>query len=222
MSSAEYRKHAADYCRPHTGILAVVFLINTLIVGAIDYGFSQILVVKVGENFKISYGSPIGGILTLWLGAVLGMGMIHIIKKMVENGEEPKVEDLFGCFKDSLNLFVLNLLETVFIFLWMLLFIIPGIVKALSYSMAFYIHDDNPSLSALECIDESKKLMKGHRMDLFLLILSYFGWFILCLLTFGILFLFVGPKYQTAHYLFYRNLVGVPALAEGNAEESAQ
>lgn len=98
------------------------------------------------------------------------------------------------------------LLVNVYTMLWTLLFIIPGIVKSYSYAMALYISCDRPELSAEECVSESRRMMSGHKGKLFLLDLSYIGWGILCLLTCGILSLWVCPKMQAAHALFYEDL----------------
>ena len=122
---------------------------------------------------------------------------------------------MFSCFntKEYGRAIEMPLLVSVYTFLWMLLFIIPGIVKAYSYAMAIYISKDKPELSAEECIQESRRMMSGHKGELFLLDLSYIGWGILCILTCGILSLWVAPKMQTAHVLFYEDL---------KAEESAR
>lgn len=103
----------------------------------------------------------------------------------------------------------LPFLTTVYVFLWTLLFIIPGIVKSYSYAMAFYISKDNPELSAEGCIRESRNMMDGYKGKLFLLDLSYIGWLLLCLLTCGILTLWVRPKMSAAHSLFYEDLKAV-------------
>ena len=122
---------------------------------------------------------------------------------------------MFSCFntKEYGRAIEMPLLVSVYTFLWMLLFIVPGIVKAYSYAMAIYISKDKPELSAEECIQKSRRMMSGHKGELFLLDLSYIGWGILCILTCGILSLWVAPKMQTAHVLFYEDL---------KAEESAR
>lgn len=79
----------------------------------------------------------------------------------------------------------------------------PGIIKTLSYAMTNYILVDKPELSANEAINLSKDMMYGHKFDLFYLYLSFAGWFILCLFTFGIGFLWFFPYAQTAQASFY-------------------
>ena len=87
--------------------------------------------------------------------------------------------------------------------------------------MTPYILLDKPELSANEAITESRRMMTGNKMKLFLLDLSFFGWFILSVFTFGILLIYVIPYMQAAHAEFYRNLKGndVPKVAEDVAIE---
>lgn len=84
--------------------------------------------------------------------------------------------DGFGFF---LKIIALNLLQDIFISLWSMLFIVPGVIAAYRYRMAIYLLCDDPSLSPLECIRESKRLMAGHKGELFMLDLSLLGWVIL-------------------------------------------
>lgn len=91
-------------------------------------------------------------------------------------------------------------------FLWSLLFFIPGIVKGYSYSMSVYILAENKGKSALECINESKKLTQGHKMELFLLDLSFIGWFLLGVLTLGIGFIWIEPYRQATIANAYQSL----------------
>lgn len=94
-------------------------------------------------------------------------------------------------------------LNRFFVFLWSLLLFVPGIIKTLSYAMTNYILVDKPELSANEAINLSKDMMYGHKFDLFYLYLSFAGWFILCLFTLGIGFLWLYPYAQAAQVSFY-------------------
>ena len=87
--------------------------------------------------------------------------------------------DGFGCF---LRIIILDLLMYIFITLWSMLLIVPGIIAAYRYSMAIYILLDNPDMSPLECIRESKRMMTGHKAELFMLDLSFIGWGLLSIL----------------------------------------
>ena len=93
-----------------------------------------------------------------------------------------------------------------FIALWTLLFIIPGIIKMFSYAMTPFILEENPELSANEAIDRSRAMMKGHKFDLFWLFLSFIGWAILCVFTLGIGTLWLTPYMQTSVAAFYEDV----------------
>jgi len=126
----------------------------------------------------------------------------------VKRGETPSVESLFDGFKNFLTSFVLYLIISIFTFLWSLLLVIPGIIAVLSYSMAFFILQDNPHLSAMEALTESKKMMKGYKGKLFLLYLSFIGWMLLTALTFGIGSLWLAPYMGVSFANFYDDLKG--------------
>ena len=96
----------------------------------------------------------------------------------------------------------------VFIFLWSLLFVIPGIIKALAYSMHPYIIADNPTIDAMEALRQSEEMMRGNKTRLLALYLSFIGWFILSAFTFGIGFFFLMPYVQTSVTNFYVDLRG--------------
>ncbi|MCM3279634.1 DUF975 family protein [Exiguobacterium sp. MER 193] len=105
-------------------------------------------------------------------------------------------------FKHVITSFVMG----VFLVLWTLLFIVTGIIKGFSYSLTPYILRDQPELSALESITESRRLMDGHKMEAFMLFLSFFGWFLVGILTLGIGFFFIGPYFSTTYATFYDSI----------------
>ncbi|MBQ8381473.1 MAG: DUF975 family protein [Clostridia bacterium] len=111
-----------------------------------------------------------------------------------------------GAKKDVGGNIVLGLLEAIFIALWTLLFIIPGIVKAMAYSMAFYIKNDNPNLTATECLKKSQEMMYGHKMKYFMLQLSFIGWYIVGAICLGVGTLWVNAYSSTASAIFYEEL----------------
>ncbi len=113
---------------------------------------------------------------------------------------------LFDGFSQYFRIFVGELLKGIYLILWTLLFFIPGIIKTYSYAMMEFIMKDNPEMSGEQAICQSMKMMKGHKMQLFLLDLSMIGWFILSCLTLGIGFLFLFPYNYSAHAHFYEDL----------------
>ena len=97
-------------------------------------------------------------------------------------------------------------LMELFVALWSLLFLIPGIVKMFSYAMTPFILEENPELTANEAIDRSRAMMKGHKFDLFWLYLSFIGWFLLGMITLGVAYLWIYPYIQTATAAFYEDV----------------
>lgn len=97
-------------------------------------------------------------------------------------------------------------LMTLFVALWSLLLIIPGLIKGYAYALTPFILEENPEMSAYDAIKYSEKIMMGHKWDLFILNLSFIGWFILCCFTFGIGFLWLVPYVQLAQCEFYEDI----------------
>lgn len=134
----------------------------------------------------------------------------------VTRGELVEFKMLFNGFHNFGKAFLLNLLNGIFIFLWLLLLIIPGIIKALSYAMSFFILADNPEMSANEARKKSIEMMRGNKGRLFCLWFSFIGWLLLCVITFGILSIWITPYRNAAYAAFYQSLL--PESAEEKAE----
>lgn len=98
------------------------------------------------------------------------------------------------------------LLMTVYVFLWTLLLIIPGLIKSFSYALTPFILADKPELSANEAIELSMKMMDGHKLDLLILYLSFIGWYILAFFTFCIGMLWLAPYVYTTMAAFYEDV----------------
>ena len=120
--------------------------------------------------------------------------------------------------KDAGGTILLGVLTTIFIFLWSLLFFIPGIVKSYSYAMAPYIKADHPEFTAKQALDESRRLMNGNKMRLFCLQLSFIGWILLSFCTCGLGMLWVSPYMSAAQAAFYEEIKGPDAEAEAEAD----
>lgn len=147
--------------------------------------------------------------LLLLLGPLtLGFAMVALD---VSRGRQARAERLFDGFKNFVSAFLLALTNAIFIILWSLLFIIPGIIKAYAYSMSTYILADNPSIGVNEARERSIRMMQGNKWRLFCLHCSFIGWWILCLLTFGILTLWVTPYMKVAVSEFYHDVSGCNA-----------
>ena len=134
------------------------------------------------------------GYQTLFLGAV--------------RGGDVTAKDMFEGYNKELFSRVLTttLLYYVYVFLWSLLLLIPGCIKSYSYAMTPYILKDNPEMKNNAAIEESMRMMDGHKLELFLLDLSFIGWAILSILTCCIGFLWLVPYMNMARVNFYEDL----------------
>ena len=132
----------------------------------------------------------------------LGYSVAH--KELLQNGDAAITRNTVRlAFSDYVRNAVSILLVYLYTLLWPLLFIVPGIIKGLAYSLTPFIVKDNPQLSPNQAINLSMKMMKGHKFDLFYLYLSFIGWILLAMLTLGIGLLWVIPYMQTSMAAFY-------------------
>ena len=138
--------------------------------------------------------------------SIVAIGMLYACWDLFTKGTLPEAGALFAPFKQDARTVGAVLLVFVYTLLWTLLLVIPGIIKAYSYSMTFYILRENPEMTAGDAITASQKMMDGHKMDLFLLSLSFIGWAILASITFGIGYLWLIPYIYTAYAAFYETL----------------
>lgn len=116
------------------------------------------------------------------------------------------VKDLFEGFSRFKDTFLLNFLTTIFVALWSILLIVPGIIAAIRYSMAYLIMTENPDMTAMESITASKMMMEGHKSEFFSFVLSFTGWFFLGIFTLGLGFLYLIPYYNASKVEFYEGL----------------
>ena len=118
-----------------------------------------------------------------------------------------ELKDILFVFRNNyVNVCVNIFLKQLFTFLWCLLLIVPGIVKAYEYMMVPYLLAENPDMSREEVFAMSKRMMDGNKWSLFCLNFSFIGWMILSACTFGIGDLFLNPYTHMATAHFYLNL----------------
>ena len=210
MNRKELKAQAKAQLKGKVGILILV----TVIIGAISALASTLAAL-------IPFG---GAIIAVVITPAFALSTARIYLAVMRGGN-PEVKDTFSGFDDFFSAFKVTLLVGLYTFLWSLLFIVPGIIKSYSYSMSLYVLADNKGKSARECIAESKAMMEGHKMELFVLDLSFIGWYLLCSLTCGLAFLYVAPLLNTAHANFYEEIkpvVAVPFETVENTEEAPQ
>lgn len=159
------------------------------------------LVISIGANSVIPL---VGGILVLPI--FVGRSRVFLD---VARGEDARIDSLLETFKTGYAEKVLTLfLRNLFIFLWTLLLIVPGIIKMFSYALVpFILAESSFDPTKQKAIDESRRMMDGHKMELFVIYLSFIGWYLLGMLTLGILnILYVEPYVQQTVALFYEKV----------------
>lgn len=169
------------------GLAIGTFLIYSLITGAAG---------SIGAS---------GSIISLLIGGPFALGAATF-SLYISRGKEARLEQIFQGFNHFATAFVAYLLMLVFILLWTLLLIIPGIIAALSYSMTFYILSDEPSIKAEDALKKSKAMMEGYKLKLFYLCLRFFLLALLCILTLGIGFLWLIPFIHVTMAKFYDDI----------------
>ncbi len=197
MNRAELKAKAKEQIKGNIGTLFVMMLIVGLVGGLLNLipGIGTIASLLLTPAFSISI---VRAYLTLTKGGTIAIG------------------DVFSGFDDFWSAFKVTFFMGLFTFLWALLFYIPGIVKGISYSMAPYILAENKGKAALECINESKAMTNGHKMDLFVLGLSFIGWFLLGVITLGIAYIWIVPYMSATFANAYNSLK--PVVAEEAVE----
>lgn len=192
-SAKEHRAAARASLSGKWGDAVVLTLVYVLIMGAIP----------IGANEFVSY--QIGNIIQLLLCPIY-YGFTVAFLDSVRTGESCHIGQLLDGFREYGRVFGTIVLMYVYVFLWTLLLIVPGIIKGYSYAMTMYIMRDNPEMKYNAAIERSMAMMRGHKFDLFYLQLTFIGWGLLSLLTLGIGFLWLGPYVQTATAHFYEDV----------------
>ena len=165
------------------------------------------LLVMLIYSLIISTASSLtGGIVSMIITGPMMAGLAKTFLSLSRKGEI-RVETMFEGFEDDfLQTMLIGLMSGIFTLLWSLLFIIPGIIKSYAYSMAYFIKVDHPEYQWKACLDESQRIMKGHKWDLFCLDLSFIGWILLSYVTCLIGAFWVSPYIQAAHVSFYESI----------------
>ncbi len=225
MSYSDYRLKARRSLEGKWVLAIVVTVVAALCGGLItNGGFNMDLELDEETLTKMpeiliplltAYASIAGvlSIIQFIAGGVIRQGYASFLLKL-HDGEQVEFNDLFSQFHRFKDGFLLSLLQGLFILLWALLFIIPGIVAAYSYAMAPYIMLEHPELSPRECLSASKEMMKGHKGELFILELTFIGWEILCAFTLGIGNLWLNPYMNATIAAFYRDISNTPPKVE--------
>ena len=152
-----------------------------------------------------------GALLSLIIGGPFTLGMATFSLSLSRD-QEARFEQIFDGFRDFGKALGAYLLIILYVFLWLLLLIVPGIIAAISYSMTFFIMVDDPAIKATDAMDKSKQMMNGYKWKFFYLQLRFLGWALLCILTLGIGFLWLSPYYHVSIAKFYDDIKDNPAV----------
>lgn len=198
MSRAELKAWAKEKIKGHIWDLIVPIIIAAVlssltIGGSITYNDGQL---------ETKSGISVGLLFTF-----VQVGFAYFMIKFV-NDKDHSLRDLFSFAKDFVRDFLVGLLQTVFIALWGLLLIVPGVIKSIAYSMVNIILADEKynDLGFMEVLKKSEDMMQGHKMDYFLLELSFIGWHLLAVFTLGLLEIWIMPYYNTACFKFLNDI----------------
>ena len=208
-------KAAMQQANPHPVLVTLVYLV---ILTAVNFvvsmmsGFSSLFTVLVTDPdaaAAISLGMLVPSLL-LSLAATLVIGFIQMgytaYTLRVVNRQPAGINDLFAYARYCLKIWGLTIVMGIFVMLWSLLFWFPGIIAYYRYSQAFYILAENPEKGIMDCINESKAMMYGHKMDKFVLDLSFILWYLLAGVTCGIAGIYVTPYVGITNAGFYNSL----------------
>jgi uncharacterized membrane protein len=189
MDRATLKSSAKEQIKGKIGILFLISLLASLIAGAVG---------------AVPLVGTIAGML---LSGAFSLAMIQIYMNL-GYGRRPEVGDLFSQMRNILPAFCTQFLVGLFTFLWSLLLFVPGIIMGCAYSQAMYILADDPGIGPMEAIRRSKEMMEGHKMEYFVLCLSFYGWALLGAFTLGILYIWLIPYMQATLTNYYKYLKG--------------
>lgn len=151
------------------------------------------------------------GLLALIVGGAVQLGLCTFHLNLI-NRREARFSNLFSQFHRLWDGFKMQFVINLFVFLWSLLLVIPGIIAAYRYAMVPYLKAEFPDLGVMDAMRESKRLMSGNKGRLFCLHMSFIGWVLLSTLTLGVGMLFVSPYMQSAETAFYMMATGRQAI----------
>ena len=218
MEYSTLRRRARENLRGKWGIAVgaafVAALFGALVTSSGGVSFTQNLDEELLYELPevviqiIALVASVGGVLgfaSFILGGTVQLGYCKFLLSQ-HDGQPHSLSDLFSQFERFGTGFAQAFLRGLYVFFWSLLFVIPGIVKSFSYAMTPFLLAEYPELTANQAITLSRKIMNGHKLDLFFLGLTFIGWSLLNILTLGIGSLWLNPYMNATWAAFYRQL----------------
>lgn len=210
--------------KPHACIVALVYFVIVWVLSLLSGRVSGVpirelsaaierameamnpeIIMELYARYQNFWGELISLIISI-VEFIIGIGfMIYALN--VSRMRQAGIANLLDGFGMFLRAIWLCILIAIFVFLWSLLFVFPGIIAAYRYRQAYFILIDNPNMRAIDCIRMSKQMMKGHKWELFVLDLSFIGWAILCVIPF--VTIWVTPYMEVTNANYYLALLGI-------------
>ena len=199
MNRAEIKNWAKSKIKGHilellVAIIVVSVLTSLTIGQKVDFIDGRVVVTSYGISLGLFF-------------YFVTVGFAYYMTQFIKD-KKHEFMDLFRYTKDYVRIFVVNILQTIFVFLWCLLLIVPGIIKAFAYALVPLVLADekHKNLGYREVLRKSEDMMRGHKMDLFVFELSFIGWHFLAIFTLGLLEIWILPYYYTAKYKFLNDI----------------
>lgn len=211
MDRKELKNKAKESLQGKYGEAIKMYLIYFLIIFGISFIIGFIAGLYAGftnnniNNFTMNIIGVIASIISFIIESMLAFGVISFYLK-ISRGENVTYKELFNKKHLFWPYIVISIVTSIFIFLWSLLFVIPGIIASLAYTFVYLIKLDNESLTTLEVINESKRLISGYKWEYFILNLSFLGWVLLGIFTAGLLYFWLIPYMSVTQVNFYNYL----------------
>ena len=217
-------KNAMREAHPHPVLVVLVYSIIVFAVQAIlsmISGLGDLVATLITDGAQAAFALglfvpllilSLAGSLVL---SFLQLGYVGYTLRVITR-QPAGISDLFSYARYFLKAWGLGIMISIFVGLWSMLLWIPGIIASYRYSQAYFILAENPEKGIMQCIRESKAMMIGHKMDRFVLDLSFIPWYLLAIVTCGLGFIYVSPYTDITSAAFYRN------LRDGSAQNGAQ
>lgn len=206
-TNQDYKNAALDRLRDNWSPAVLATIVITILCLACTGGQTVPQYVPNANTGLILWLCGGSFLLSIFVINPLIVGYDNAMRLFYERGDTEILSNLFkiatsNYFHKVWGMFLMELK----VFLWSLLFLIPGIIMSFSYAMTPYILEEHPEIGAWEASTRSKEIMTGHRFDLFWLYLSFIGWALLCILTFGIGLFWLIPYMSASEIGFYEDL----------------
>jgi len=218
MDAKTAMKEAAISPYGVTIIFGIIIFILTIIQRAFDDWGVIIIQTKAYEDPEqfISYmvSSLIFAAIYFVITTVLNFGYLLYCLKVSNRDSSMSYSDLFLGIRYIFKVLGLSIMMSIFVMLWSLLLIIPGIIASFRYTQAVFILAENPDKGIMQCIRESKEMMINHKFEYFVLDLSFLLWILLMIVTVGLASIYVNPYMTITKANYYNAIKPKLAVAE--------